>query len=797
LNATALVGARPDRYNVPTPAPLTAPAHDWRLTALPGHRRSAANVRAVCRHNALIILTKSAKLPGGAAHVLRVALDAPLRRLFDYRPPHDADPGSLQPGVRVAVPFGRRRLIGLLVETAGHSAIPAAKLRAAIEVLDREPVLDPVSFELVRWAADYYHHPIGEAFACALPALLRSGRPLIATETRWRLSDAGNAESAAAGRLGPRQRTLLAALRASPSIGSAALDAIGGTAREALRGLVARGWIESFEVEPLPVDTPSEPPAKGPVLTAAQQSAVTQIAAALGRFGPFLLHGVTGSGKTEVYLQVIERALRRGQQALVLVPEIALTPQAVARFRARFAVPLAVLHSGLSDSERLAMWRAARSGAAPVVIGTRSAVFVPLARPGVIVVDEEHDPSYKQQEGFRYSARDLALLRAQKHGIPVVLGSATPALETLSNALAGRLRRVELPERTGAAGEPRMAVVDLRVHEQRHGIATPSVLAMERHLAAGGQVLLYLNRRGFAPTLFCPGCGWAAPCSECDARLTVHLKSHRLVCHHCGAQAPVPFACPRCATELKPVGQGTERIEDALDEFFRGVPVVRIDRDTIQNRGEIEAALERVHAGEARILVGTQMLTKGHDFPDVSLVVVLNADQGLFGTDFRASERLAQSIVQVAGRAGRATRPGEVLIQTACPEHPLLKRLLASGYEGFARAALEERAEAHWPPFSRLALLRAEAHSREAALRFLTAARTATRGCERGGVRLLGPAPAAMERRAGRYRAQLLLEARQRAPLQQLLAAWLPLVEALPEARRVRWSIDVDPLEVT
>jgi len=742
-------------------------------------------------------LSKSAKLPRGAGPILRIAVDAPLRRLFDYRLPPGTDPDSLRPGIRVAVPFGRRRLIGLLVETASHSDIPAAKLRVATAVLDREPVLDPVAFELVRWAAEYYHHPIGEAYASALPALLRAGRPLIATETRWRLSADGRVDLAAAGRLGPRQKALLAALSTAPSIDAAGLEAIGGTAREALRGLVARGWIESFEVEPLPVETPSGPAAEGPALTSAQQHAVAEISAVLGRFAAFLLHGVTGSGKTEVYLRVIERALHRGQQALVLVPEIALTPQAVARFRARFAVPLAVLHSGLTDTERLAMWRAARSGAAPVVIGTRSAIFVPLARPGVIVVDEEHDPSYKQQEGFRYSARDLALLRAQKHGIPVVLGSATPALETLSNALAGRYRRVELPERTGAAGEPRMAVIDLRVHEQRHGIATPSVLAMERHLAAGGQVLLYLNRRGFAPTLFCPGCGWAAPCSECDARLTVHLKSHRLVCHHCGAQAPVPFACPRCASELKPVGQGTERIEDALDEFFRGVPVVRIDRDTIQSRGEIEAALDRVHGGEARILVGTQMLTKGHDFPDVTLVVVLNADQGLFGADFRASERLAQSIVQVAGRAGRASRPGEVLIQTACPDHPLLTRLLTSGYEGFARAALEERAEANWPPFSRLALLRAEAPSREAALRFLTAARTATRSCECRGVRLLGPAPAAMERRAGRYRAQLLLESRQRASLQQLLAAWLPLVDALPEARGVRWSIDVDPLEVT
>ena len=731
------------------------------------------------------------------APILRVALDAPLRRLFDYRAPPGIDPETLIPGQRIEVPFGRRRLVGVLVEVAARSEVPEAKLKSALAILDRDPPLDATTFALVCFAADYYHHPIGEVFAAALPLLLRDGRPLQATELRWRLTAAGVAAVAAPPRLGPRQRALLAALASVDTLGASDLNAIGGTVREALRGFLARGWVESIELEPEPLPAPQGPPARGHALSNAQRLALEQIRAVLGSFVPFLLHGVTGSGKTEVYLRAIECALERGEQALVLVPEIALTPQAVARFRARFTVPLAVLHSGLTDGERLTMWRAARSGAAPVVIGTRSAIFVPLARPGIIVIDEEHDASYKQQEGFRYSARDLALYRARAHGIPVVLGSATPALETLQNAIAGRYRRLELPERAGNALPPPMALVDLRMHEARHGMATPSVLAIERHLAAGGQVLLYLNRRGFAPSLYCPSCSWAAPCHECDARLTVHLKSHKLICHHCGAQQAVPFACPQCANELKPVGQGTERIEDALDEFFPGVPVVRIDRDTITNRGQIEAALKRVHGGEARILVGTQMLTKGHDFPDVTLVVVLNADQGLFGTDFRASERLAQSIVQVAGRAGRASRPGEVLIQTACPSHPLLQRLLAGGYADFATGALEERAAAHWPPFSRLAVLRAEAGNRDTALAFLSAARSAASALGRSHVKLLGPAAAAMERRAGRYRAQLLLEARERGALQQLLGEWLPLIEALPDTRRVRWSIDVDPLEVT
>ncbi len=665
------------------------------------------------RPNILIILSNSQKAVP-RPRILRVALDTPLRRLFDYRPPPDADPADLLPGRRLEVPFGRRRLIGVLIETADHSEVPDPKLRAALTLIDHEAPLDAVAFEVVRFAADYYHHPLGEALAAALPALLRAGRPLRARERRWRL--AGGTPPTAPPHLGTRQKALLSALASRPSIGEEELEAAGGNTREALRGFLERGWVEAFEVEPAPPVAGEVTPAAGPVLTPDQRTAVAAIDAALGSFTPFLLNGVTGSGKTEVYLRVIASVLARGEQALVLVPEIALTPQAVQRFSARFAVPLAVLHSGLSDTERLERWRLARSGHAPIVIGTRSAVFVPLARPGVIVIDEEHDASYKQQEGFRYSARDLALFRAQRHGIPVVLGSATPALETLNNALTGRYRMLRLPLRTGAAGQPQTALVDLRMHEARHGIATPAVLAIERHLGAGGQVLLYLNRRGFAPALFCPGCGWAAPCAACDSRFTVHLKSHRLICHHCGAQAPVPFACPQCATELKPVGQGTERIEDALDEFFPGVPVVRIDRDTVRSRGEIEAALERVHGGDARILVGTQMLTKGHDFPDVTLVVVLNADQGLFGTDFRSSERLAQSIVQVAGRAGRASRPGEVLIQTACPDHPLLTRLLAGGYEDFATGALEERAAARWPPFSHLAVLRAEAADRAAAL---------------------------------------------------------------------------------
>ncbi|HEU5468915.1 MAG TPA: primosomal protein N', partial [Steroidobacteraceae bacterium] len=404
-----------------------------------------------------------------------------------------------------------------------------------------------------------------------------------------------------------------------------------------------------------------------------------------------------------------------------------------------------------------------------------------------------------QQDGFRYSGRDLAVVRAQRAGVPVVLGSATPSLESLANAGAGRYAKLALPERTGRAGKPRVTVVDLRVNPARDGLSPPAVAAIERHLGDRGQVLVFLNRRGYAPTMFCAGCGWIAPCKACDARLTVHLARARLACHHCGAEGPMPFACPRCGNELAPVGEGTERVEAALTQLFPRAPLVRVDRDVIRRRGDMEEAFAAVADGRARILLGTQMLTKGHDYPDVTLVVVLAADQGLFGADFRASERLAQQIVQVAGRAGRGDRPGEVLIQTSYPEHPLLKCLITGGYESFAALALEERRAAGWPPYSHIALLRADAPARVDAYRFLehaAAAAPATPAAGRGRIRILGPAPAALARRAGRHRAQLLVESRSRGALQSFLGAWAPALAALKPPRALRWSLDVDPAEV-
>ncbi len=689
------------------------------------------------------------------------------------------------------VPLGKRRAIGVIASIASQSELPASRLKRALEIIDPEPLWDPVTLALLVWAADYYHHPLGEVLFAAIPVALREGGSAERRELAWRLSGRGREALTTTPRLGRRQQQLIELI----GDGDATLEAISqARLRDALKALAARGWLESLErPEPAPRAGPGR---AGPVLTADQSAACDAIGAAIDSYGAWLLYGVTGSGKTEVYMKLIERVLAAGRGALVLVPEIALTPQLVARFQERLTVPVVALHSSLADGARFAAWRAAATGAAPVVIGTRSAVFTPMPSLGLVVVDEEHDSSYKQQDGFRYSARDLAIVRASRAGVPVVLGSATPSLESLANATAGRYTKLALPERTGRAGKPRVAVIDLRQHAARDGLSQPALAAIERHLAASGQVLVFLNRRGYAPTLFCPGCAWIAPCTACDARLTVHLRHARLTCHHCGAEQAMPYGCPRCGTELRPVGEGTERVEAALAQLFPHAPLVRVDRDVIRRRGDIERALDSVVDGSARILLGTQMLTKGHDFPDVTLVVVLAADQGLFGADFRASERLAQQIVQVAGRAGRGDRPGEVLIQSCYPQHPLLQCLITEGYEGFALRALEERSATGWPPYSHLALLRADGPVRAEVHGFLREAQAVAPERGETGPRLLGPAPASMERRASRYRAQLLLESPVRATLQRYLSEWLARIEELRVSRSLRWSVDVDPIEV-
>ncbi len=729
-----------------------------------------------------------------AASILQVALDTPLMRLFDYLPPIGAGPRP-QAGQRVRVPFGRSERIGVIAALAAGSELPRNKLRRVTAVLDAEPLLDEPLRALVDWTASYYHHPIGEVYAAALPRLLRQGRDRAQPEQRWFASAEGlSCELDTLMRRAPVQARILAALRESErGLAPGELDLGRDSWRRGIRALQEKHLAESRVPEP--VAGSPEPLQTGPELTAAQATAVAELQAGEG-FVASLLEGVTGSGKTEVYLECIRSRIAVGQQCLVLVPEIGLTPQLLQRFRQRLGVPMAMLHSGLTDSERLQAWGQAADGSAPVIIGTRSAIFAPLKNPGLIVVDEEHDASLKQQDGLRYSARDLAVWRARQLNIPVVLGSATPALESLENVRSGRYQLLELPERPGAAQQPRVQLIDLRHQPARDGLSQPLQTAVRRHLQADGQVLIYLNRRGFSPVLMCIACGSIAECRRCDARMVYHRQREQLVCHHCGSVRAAPRTCESCGESLQPVGQGTERLEAALQQLFPEYPMVRIDRDTTRKRGEIERRLELVRSGQARLLLGTQMLTKGHDFPNVTLVGIIDADQGLFGTDFRSSERLAQSFVQVAGRAGRAERPGEVLIQTSFPDHPLLLRLVRDGYHAFAMQALESRRESAWPPYAFLALLRAEAAQREAVFGFLEEAREQAGRNLPAGIELLGPAPAPMERRAGRFRGQLLVRGTGRALLQNFLSQWHPMLEPLRSGRRVRWSLDVDPGEL-
>ena len=728
--------------------------------------------------------------------LIRVAVPVPLADAFDYLAAGDALPPV---GSRVRVPFGRGQRIGLVVEHPAATDVEPARLKTIGEVLDATPALGPELLASLRWAADYYHHPVGAVLSHALPGLLREGRAIDEPPERtWQLTELGRTiDVARLPRTARQQARTLLALR-ERALAESELEEQ-EVAASALARLSAKGWIEPGTPLPLTAAEPARgPPAREPELTPDQRSVLEEFGAARNAakgFRAFLLHGVTGSGKTEIYLRLIAAELAAGRQTLLLVPEIGLTPQLVRRLRERFGEELAVLHSAVTERQRFDAWRRAYRGDARLVVGTRSAVFAPLPAAGLIIVDEEHDASFKQQTGFRYSARDLAVVRAQRLDVPVVLGSATPSLETFNNAVQGRYVRLALPRRIGSAGTPRVRVVDLNLHASRQALSTPLVAAIGQHLQAGHQVLLFLNRRGFAPALFCPQCKSTEQCRRCDARMTVHARAGAVRCHHCGAERALNWVCGACGGERIAVGAGTQRVGDELAALFPKARIARLDRDSTSRKGALDAVLSDVETGNVEILVGTQMLTKGHDFPRVTLVGVLNADQGLFGTDPRSHERLAQTILQVAGRAGRAELPGEVLIQTHHPTHPLLASVLDGDYTAFATLALIERREAAWPPFAHLALWQAEAARRDAAFAFLEQVRAAAEA-ERGSVAVLGPAPLAMERKGGHYRAQLLFRSAERAPLHRLVSRTLLAVRGSAAARRTRWSIDIDPLEI-
>lgn len=669
-------------------------------------------------------------------NILRVAVLAPLRPLYHYLPNanHPLTDPLLLPGLRVKVPFGKQPdKMGVIVDTVDHSDFPIEKLKPIHAILDQEPLFPKPLFELLIWAAHYYQCPVGEMFKTALPGWLRKDKPLHIEYTN-KNQTVKNEQSIC-------------------------------------------------------------------VLNAAQQQAIRTVAQSLNRFQTFLLEGVTGSGKTEVYVRLIEQALAQSKQVLILVPEIGLTPQLLQNFETRFNVPIANLHSTLSDKQRYHAWSLAKTGLAPIVIGTRSAVFTPLKNPGLFIIDEEHDMSFKQQEGVRYSARDLLIMRGQKEGCPVLLGTATPSLETYYNVHIGRYQKLRLPTRAGLALPPHLRIIDIRHKKLDEGLSGPLLKAMQEHLSAGAQVLLFLNRRGFAPVYMCFDCGWVQQCTHCDAKITYHKKNHQLICHHCFTRYKVPTHCPHCNTQnLHPLGIGTERLETALQKHFPNHPIVRIDRDTTSKKGALKTTLAAITQGKADILIGTQMITKGHHFPNLTLVGILDMDGALFSIDFRSLERMGQLITQVAGRAGRAERLGTVLLQSCHPEHPLLKLLLEKGYSAFGDQLLHERKIAQLPPYSHQVLMRADAKKNELSWAFLNALKKVIQQ-QSPHVSVWGPTRAPMERRAGYHRAQLLLQSSHRMHLHNSLRTLLqthtqndtPLNTL---SKNVRWSIDVDPLDM-
>jgi len=661
--------------------------------------------------------------------VFRIALPVPTRGVYDYLPPSKNPSASPQAGLRCLVPFGKRQLVGVLVSVKQGSELAENRLKKVVECLDDQPLIDSSTLKLLQWASDYYHHPLGEVMLMAFPNLLRGNVAVPSSEqTLWSLTESGKSIDPETLKRAPKQVELLDRLRNSvDGVSEHALSEVEPNWRRAMKALQEKGLVESHQqqVSRLALTVDDDHQLKVATLNAEQQDAARNISDAFDEFKVFVLQGITGSGKTEVYLETIDRTIKAGRQALLLVPEINLTPQLSQRFQQRFPGKVAAMHSQLTDQQRLNVWLAAKEGELDIVIGTRSVVTAQLPRLGLIIVDEEHDSSLKQQEGFRYSARDLAVMRARYLNVPIVLGSATPSFESLLNVERGRYQKLTLHNRYGSAQLPKMHLVDMRKQSLLEGISMQLIETMQGQLINGNQVLLFINRRGYAPTLLCHDCGWVAKCKRCDSHMTLHQQRQELRCHHCGAVRKVETTCPDCKSPaLIPLGEGTQRIETALKARFPEYEVIRIDRDTTKRKGSLEKMLDKIHQGGAKVLIGTQMLAKGHDFPNVTLVGILNVDQGLFSVDFHAMERTAQLIVQVAGRAGRADKPGQVLIQTHHPEHPLLQTLLTTGYEAFASEALKERELACLPPYSHMAMLRAEAVTASQPMAFLHQAAT-------------------------------------------------------------------------
>jgi len=718
--------------------------------------------------------------------IYNIAIPVPLPGTFEY-----ASPLPLKPGIRVSVTFARRRLTGVVISLCDDPVTPAAKLKPIDAILDAEPVFDQALLNLLIWASNYYFHPIGEVFSAALPSKIKHGGALEAATERLTLTELG-IQMAKVGNLprAPKQAQLLTRLQSSEPMSRADLTQAGYSAA-VIRGLIQKNWACWRSVKDVPANDAPHHFKAAISLTEAQRQAIAAVE--LDQPMTYLLYGVTGSGKTEVYLRLIDQVLRTGKQALILVPEIALTPQTVDRFQDRFDCRVGALHSGMTAAERNRQWQAARSGGTKIIIGTRSAIFTPMASIGIIIVDEEHDTSYKQQDGFHYSARDLATVRAANEGIPVVLGSATPSLESIANAEAGKYQLLKLLDRANGAKRERYQMLPMPPNQSDPLPNQALFTEIRETLERGEQVLVMRNRRGYAPVLFCTECRWIAECQACDARLTVHRQQTGLKCHHCGASHPIPTHCPNCShVTLTPVGDGTQRLETTFQTAFPNFPIVRIDSDNIKDRLSLDRALAKLQGGEPCILIGTQLIAKGHHFPLVTLAVVLDIDQGFLSADFKAVERTAQLIIQTGGRSGRDELAGKVYLSSRMPDLPGLNALIDQDYLTYAKQMLADRSRYELPPFAHHGLIRADAKTPGLADQLLQRVQRLVRA-ERQ-TEILGPTSPAMAKRAGWHRSQLLISASSRQArhkvLQQLQVA---LTQAAP--RTIRWSIDVDPAD--
>jgi primosomal protein N' (replication factor Y) len=723
--------------------------------------------------------------------IVHLAVPSPLRQLFDYL--SDKPMTFWQTGMRVKVNFAGRQCIAIVIRVSELTTeTDTSKLKKIDEILDEQALIPDEIMQTVIWVSRYYHHPLGECFQTALPKLLRNGHKAELQQEAWWFKTENTPEK----KLGSKQQACLDLLSDYPDgISQSAIRTALGQINSSLKALETQDLIQQRMQAKLPVprlelNLPCQ-------LNNEQINAVEQVWQHQDQFKSFLLDGITGSGKTEVYIELCERMLREGKQVLILIPEIGLTGQFVERFQKRLDTSIVILNSAVSDGERKQGWLLARAGLGKIIIGTRSAVFTPLPNAGLIILDEEHDSSYKQQDGLRYHARQVALVRAQKRGIPVLMGSATPSLESLYQIQQNRFDPLHLGQRATGARLPDVHLVDSQGAHPDHGLSDQLLKRIQHHLSNGNQVILFINRRGFAPVLMCHDCGWQAKCRHCDARMVVHQHRQILFCHHCGYIVSLVKDCPDCeSSELKSYGAGTEKIEQHLQNLFPDYPVTRVDRDTTQRVNAFNDIVSDIKKGQPQILVGTQMLAKGHDFHDVTLVGVLDTDQGLFSADYRATENLAQMITQVTGRAGRGEKAGEVLIQTEQPGHLFWQKLIREGYASAAQSLLRERIELQMPPVSNWAVIRAEAKERSLALEFLQQVAQLLNQAGQQEVMVLGPVPAIMEKKGGRFRAQLLLSSMDRKPLHRLLDQHTAAISRHKLARKLRWSMDIDPVDL-